>query len=122
MGSATTPADSSLAVFDLHTNKRVAYVATGLHDVVGVAVSPRTNRIYAVDFASAATDQGGLFRLDLVTEDGETVCKTTRLMPLDRPSALAFAPDGTLFITTWGSLSEAHQEGCLVRIYEDSQL
>lgn len=122
MGSPTTPADSSVTVFDLKANRRIAQVATGLHDIVGLAISPKTNRVYAVDFSSVAPEQGGLYRLDLIDDEGETVCKATRLMPLDRPSALAFTPDGTLFVATWGSLSADYQDGLLVRIYNDSNL
>ena len=97
-------------------------MATGLHDIVGLAISPQSGRLYAVDFASIAPEEGGLYRLDLKKDEGEMVCRATRLMPLDRPTAMAFTPDGTLFVTSLGSLNREHEGGLLIRVYNDSKL
>lgn len=122
MGELHTPNDSLLTVYDPKSGGLLMNVATQLHDVTGVAISPQSGRIYAVDFSSMAPEEGGLYRLDLVKDGPETICKPTLLMSLDRPSALAFAPDGTLFITTFGSHTAEAKGGLLVRIYNDSKL
>ncbi|MBX3415457.1 MAG: hypothetical protein KF708_22425 [Pirellulales bacterium] len=122
MGDLHTPNDSLLTVYDPKAGGLLMNVATQLHDVTGVAISPQSGRIYAVDFSWMAPEEGGLYRLDLVKDGPETICKPTLLMSLDRPSALAFAPDGTLFITTFGSHTAEQKGGLLVRIYNDSKL
>lgn len=122
MGELHTPNDSLLTVYDPKSGGLLMNVATQLHDVTGVAISPQSGRIYAVDFSWMAPEEGGLYRLDLVKDGPETICKPTLLMSLDRPSALAFAPDGTLFITTFGSHTAEAKGGLLVRIYNDSKL
>lgn len=122
MGELHTPNDSLLTVYDPKSGGLLLNVATQLHDITGVAISPQSGRIYAVDFSWMAPEEGGLYRLDLVKDGPETICKPTLLMSLDRPSALAFAPDGTLFITTFGSHTAEQKGGLLVRIYNDSKL
>jgi len=51
----------------------------------------------APDFAWMKSDEGGLFRIDA----SQTGVKTSKIASLDKPTALAFAPDGTLWGTTW---------------------
>ena len=43
-------------------------------------------------------------------------------MNLDRPTGMAFAEDGTLYITTCGSTNAEHRGGVLVRVYNESKL
>lgn len=122
MGEVNIPNDSRLTFYDPNNGELLLDVPTQLHDVVGVAISPQTGRIYAVDFSWIAPEEGGLYRLDLGKDEEEWICKPTLLMPLDRPSAMAFAEDGELFITTFGSHTGEHKGGLLVRIYNDSKL
>ena len=122
MGEVNVPNDSRLTVYDPKSGRLLLDVATGLHDIAAVAISPQTGRIYAVDFAWMAPEEGGLYRLDLRRDGDEYECKAALLMPLDRPSAAAFAPDGTLWVTTFGSLTKEQRGGTLVRVYNDSKL
>jgi hypothetical protein len=122
MGEPNVPSDSHLTFYELQTGKAYLDVAAKLNDVVSIAVSPQSGRIYALDFSWMAPNEGGLYRLDLTKDGDEWICKPALLMPLDRPSAMAFSPDGELFITTFGSHSQEHKGGLLVRIYNDSKL
>ena len=122
MGEPNVPADSHLTFYELQTGKAYLDVAAKLNDVTSIAVSPQTGRIYALDFSWIAPNEGGLYRLDLTKDGEEWICKPALLMPLDRPSAMAFSPEGELFITTFGSHSQEHKGGLLVRIYNDSKL
>ncbi|MCA9102229.1 MAG: hypothetical protein R3C10_08800 [Pirellulales bacterium] len=122
MGSLDVPADSRISFFDSRNGRAYLDVPTGLNDVTGLAISPKTGRMYATDFSHIAPDEGGLYRIDLVKDAGEWICEPVRLMTLNAPSGLAFRDDGELMITTFKSHSSEHKGGLLIRIYNDSKL
>lgn len=122
MGEANDQADSTILIYDPQSGRTLASVATGLCDLVALAVSPKSGRLYGLDMAGNSASPGGLYRLDLKNEDGEMVCKPARMMTLDRPTGMAFRPDGELLITTKGTHSKEYEGGLLVRIYNDSEL
>ncbi len=122
MGEVNVPNDSRLTLYEAQTGKAYLDVPAKLNDVVSIAVSPQSGRIYALDFSWIAPGEGGLYRLDLTKDGDEWICKPALLMPLDRPSAMAFTPEGELFITTFGPHSQEYKGGLLVRIYNDSKL
>ena len=62
---------------------------TGLYDITALAYSPKTGLLYATDFAWMAPAEGGLFRIDAAASG----VKTTKIASLERPTALAFAPE-----------------------------
>jgi hypothetical protein len=68
-----------------------------LPEVVGLAYSPITERLYAADFA------GGIHRIDNASEPGRPASHVVRIADVPRPTALAFAPDGSLYVTTFGT-------------------
>lgn len=112
-GEVGTPGDALLTFYDAE-GKLTKKLATGLHDITGLAYSPKTGKLYAVDFAWADTTQGGLFELAV---DGDTV-KANKILSLDRPSALAFDKDGGLFITVFGTGKDTGEKpkGGLIRL------
>ena len=114
-GENNKPQDSLLTFYSAKTGKMLMNLETKLYDITGLAYSPKTGLLYATDFAWMKTDEGGLFRLDA---SGNTV-KTTKIASLDKPTALAFAPDGTLYITVIGPKAEgenASKQGKLLKI------
>lgn len=114
MGEMNVPGDSLLTIYDAKSGKLKNKYETGLHDIAGVAYSPKTGKLYAVDFAWSDTSKGGLFEL---TIDGDKV-KTSKVLSLDKPTALAFDKDGALYITQFGSAEEGSEDlpGSVVRI------
>ena len=114
-GENNKPNDSLLTFYSAKTGKMLMNLETKLYDITGLAYSPKTGLLYATDFAWMKTDEGGLFRLDA---SGNSV-KTTKIASLDKPTALAFAPDGTLYITVIGPKAEgenASKQGKLLKI------
>jgi DNA-binding beta-propeller fold protein YncE len=114
-GENNKPHDSLLSFYSAKTGKLMMNLETQLYDITALAYSPKTGLLYATDFAWMKTDEGGLYRLDA---SGNMV-KAVKIASLDKPTALAFAPDGTLYITVIGPKGEnenASKQGKLLKI------
>jgi len=123
MGEITDQKDSLLTFYDQKSKSLLLSLSTDIYDLVGLAYSPKTGRLYGVDFSWADPKQGGLYRLDAVRRDGKQVVKATKLIDLDQPTALAFNDDGELFVTVFGNgdgedESKAPATGKLLKIGE----
>lgn len=112
MGEMNVPGDSLLTFYDPKSGKLLRKFATGLSDIAGLAYSPTTGKLYAVDFSWAEPQNGGLFELD------PTSGKATKVAPLDKPTALAFDGRGRLYITQFGTAAEGATTpaGALLRV------
>ena len=112
-GEVNTPGDSLLTFYGADGKLTKKYT-TGLHDICGLAYSPKTGKLYAADFAWADTTQGGVYEL---TIEGDA-CKATKVLGLDRPTALAFDKDGALLVTVFGTGKDTGDKpkGGLLRI------
>lgn len=104
-GEVNMAGDGLLSIYDADTGALVMSAPSGLSDLCGLAYSPKSGKLYGVDFAWADTTQGGLFRLD-VTVDPATNAMTVapvKIVALDKPTALAFNPEGVLYVTAFGT-------------------
>jgi hypothetical protein len=72
-------------------------LATDLNQLSGLAYSPTSGSLYAADFA------GGIHRIDDASEPGRPACRSVQIADVSGPTALAFAPDGALYVVTFGS-------------------
>lgn len=119
MGEVNIPGDSLLTIYDPKTGELVAKAETGLSDIAALAYSPKTGKLYCVDFAWAKPADGGLFRLDVSQEKGKPMSvNAVKIASLDKPSAMAFAADGTLYVTVFGTQAEGSdaRPGKLVKL------
>ncbi|QDU78767.1 hypothetical protein Pla110_04710 [Polystyrenella longa] len=114
MGEMNVPSDSLLTFYDPATGELKRSLKTELSDIAGLAYSPETSKLYAVDFSWVAPENGGLFELAV---DGETVT-ATKIMSLDKPTSLAFGKEGQLYVTQFGSEPPegAESAGSLIEI------
>lgn len=110
MGEITDAKDSLITFYDQQSKSVLLNLPTELHDLVGLAYSPETGRLYAVDFSWADPSQGALYRLDAVRREGKQAVKAVKLIALPRPTSLAFAPSGELYITVFGEVEEGDEE------------
>ncbi len=119
MGEITVPEDSLLTFYGPRTGRMLANFETGLFDICDLAYSPSNERLYAVDFAWMDTAQGGLFRLDQSSEDGQQTVNSVKVAGLDKPTSLAFAPDGTLYVTIIGTAENDEKPGKVLKFSGD---
>jgi hypothetical protein len=70
---------------------------TELKNLAALAVSPTTGSLYAANF------DGGIHRIDDASKPGQPACRTVEVADAARPTSIAFAPDGLLYLTTFGS-------------------
>jgi DNA-binding beta-propeller fold protein YncE len=98
--------DSVIAFFDPADGSLKRKMNAGLYDVTGLAYSPKTKKLYATDFAWKKPRDGGLFEL---TVDGDKM-KATRIVALEKPAALAFAPAGHLYVTVFDAQLEGAEK------------
>jgi len=121
MGEINKPKDSLLTFYRATDGKMLMNLETGLFDITALAYSPR-GRLYALDFAWMEEKEGGLYRLDkTVDENGKQGVTPVKVLALDKATAMAFAPDGTLYVTVIGTKEEGKEElpGKLIKIKGD---
>jgi hypothetical protein len=103
MGDLNHPRDSFLSFYSGKNRRLLLSLKTDLFDITALAYSPKTELLYAADFAWMEPMEGGLYRLDMALVGGIQAVKPTRLVQLDRPTAMVFSGDGTLFVTIVGA-------------------
>jgi hypothetical protein len=79
-----------------------------------VAYSAKSGNLYALATAYGK-DVQGLFRVDDAREPGEQQIIATNLADIKRATAMAFAPDGALYVTTLGEEDE-DDDGALLKV------
>lgn len=121
MGEINVPGDSLITFYDLEGDgKMLLNLKSGLHDICAVAYSKR-GQMYVLDYAWADNSQGGLFQV-LEDNDAESGMKTEKIMSLDKPTAMAFDADGSLYITIVGEAADANSKGKLLKITKEAGL
>ncbi|MEE2706253.1 MAG: hypothetical protein VX988_04335 [Planctomycetota bacterium] len=119
MGEITVANDSLLTFYDAASGDALMNLKTGLHDIASLAYSPQSGRLYAVDFAwGERSADGGVFRLDSKLVGGKQTIEAVKVAKLDKPAAIAFAPDGTMYVAIFGSPQQGSDKkpGKLIRI------
>lgn len=101
MGEITVPQDSLLTFYN-SAGKMLMNMETGLFDITAVAYAPN-GFLYATDYAWMDTGEGGLFQLIAKQQNGESTVEAKKIVGLDKPTAMAFAGNGELYVTVFGS-------------------
>jgi hypothetical protein len=90
---------------------------TALREITGLAYSPKSGNLFALAAANTKGEQG-LFRIDDASKPGQPGAVEVKLAEIERPSALAFGPDGVLYVTTFGDEDE-DKGGALLKVTGD---
>lgn len=98
--------ESMLAFFDPKAKKLLLQCPTGLSDIAGLAYSPRTGWLYAVQLSPDDATKAGLYRLDRSLKENRQGANAVRISALDRPTAAVFAPNGSLYATVLGKTGD----------------
>lgn len=112
-GALDASQDGKISIHNPADGATLLSLDTKLHDVVGLAYSPTTGNLYAADFSAAAPDDGGVHRIDDASRPGRPACRSVKIADIRRPTALAFGPDGALYVTAFGDTDD---DGALVKI------
>ncbi len=105
MGEISIPGDALLTFYRESNGEMLVNYETGLSDITSLAYSPG-GQLYALDFVWTDTKAGGLFHLVATKEDGKDGVKASKIVGLDKPTAMVFHKDGDLFATVIGTSSE----------------
>ncbi|MCH7726303.1 MAG: hypothetical protein IH991_07480 [Planctomycetes bacterium] len=122
MGEITVPEDSLLTFYNAKKGKMLLNLETGLYDITGLAYSPGDkSQLYALDFAwmkrdpdSGQNSEAGLFHI-VANRKNKQSAKVKKVIGLNQPTAMAFAEDGTLYVTL-GNDQSTEKTGKLVKI------
>ncbi len=121
MGEINIPGDGLLTFYDPETKEVRLNLETELNDITAVAYSNR-KQLYVLDYSWAAPEDGGLFHVWAEPEDRSSV-HYEKLASLDKPTAMAFHPDGSLYITVRGEADDEHNsQGKLIRVPAGAEL
>ena len=119
MGEVNLPNDSQLTFYSASTGKKLLNLETKLFDITALAYHPKSGLLYATDFAWMEPKEAGLYRIDRGAKEGDAAVKVSKVVALEKPTAMAFAPDGTLYVTMIGAPGAeetAAKTGKLVKI------
>lgn len=114
LGKLLEVRDSQLVFMDPFSGTVFMQLDAGLFDMVGLAYSP-SGQLYAIDFAWQNPETGGVYRLDDARWEGRPACRAVKIASVVRPTSLAFASNGTLLVTAFGS-SDKPKLGKIVKI------
>jgi hypothetical protein len=121
-GAFDKPHDSAVSFYNPKDKGKLLLTApTGMSDLIGLGYSPRSGNLYALDLSWSDPKEAGLYRIDAARPDGRMAAKAIKITSLERPTAMTFAPDGTLYATVLGAAKDGSNEktGQVVRITGD---
>lgn len=111
-GTANSPGDSVLVFCDPQDGKILKHYLLGIHDITGLAYGPKQGRLFATDFNQGNPLEGALVKV-IGTAEGS---RCQEMQKLERPTSLAFSPEGDLYITLAGNPAAETPDGKLIRI------
>jgi sugar lactone lactonase YvrE len=118
MGHTDDQRDSVVAFYTPASGEPAMVLNTGLYDITGLAYNAQSGDLYATDFAWAKPEAGGVYRLEAIEVEGRQSCRPVKIAPAMRPTALAFTPDGSLYVTAMGARNTVDEPptGVLLKI------
>ncbi|HTQ39933.1 MAG TPA: hypothetical protein VMJ32_12970 [Pirellulales bacterium] len=114
----------TLAFYQVRNGSLIMSMPLALTDVVSLAYSPESGRLYALSSSPVKSSDDGLYRLDAGKGDDRATVKAVKLAGLERPSGMAFSSDNTLYVSVLGAADGAKnddsaKQGKLLKITGD---
>ncbi|MEL7497029.1 MAG: hypothetical protein AAFN77_05425 [Planctomycetota bacterium] len=108
----TEKAKDSLLCFYSEEGAHLDTFKLGMFDITGLAYGPKHGRLFATDFSWTDPKQGGLYKI--IATKTDQGCKAKLMQRLERPTSLAFAKNGDLYVTLAGDPSAEKPDGKLI--------
>jgi hypothetical protein len=105
MGEINVPEDSLLTFYGTGDGKMRLNYPIKMHDIDALAYAPN-GQLFALDFAWLDTTKGCLFQMVRAGDDKTPSVESKRLIDLDKPTAMVFDAQGTLYVTIIGTPAE----------------
>ena len=93
---------TELAFLNPVSGETLLKLKTDLPRIVALAYQPSTGDLFAACATTRQASADGIYRLDDHSQSGTRTCRATKVADIKRPTAIAFAADGTLYITALG--------------------
>jgi hypothetical protein len=120
--STNAPGDpsqpSQLLFFNPLDRRIVMQLPTDLRRIVALAYSPKSGNLFAANSPTAADGRAGIYRVDANNQQGASACTSVKIADVGNPTAIAFAPDGALYVTASGD-SNNKNAGVLLKLTGD---
>ena len=109
-GALDDSRDSRLSFYRSTDGRLLLNLEIELLDVIAVqygAPKPPSNKadLYVLDLANASPEMAGLYRLVAEFRSGKQAVRAVKIASLDRPTAMAIASDGSMYVTVLGPAS-----------------
>jgi hypothetical protein len=111
-GSSGTCSIRYLSPLDSRT---VLEVRTTLQNITSLVFAAKSGNLFAANSASADAG-GGIYRIDDASEPGLPISEAVKIVSVDRPTGMAFGPDGTLYATALGKTDGEENSGVLLKL------
>jgi hypothetical protein len=122
MGEVAAPPDSLVCVYNEAGELEIRAELEDIFDICALAYSPKTKKLYGVDFNWPGKEPGALLSIEIKKGAGvEGTAIVKKIMDLDKPTGMAFKADGTLYVTSLGTAAAGSTEkpGKLLKINGD---
>jgi hypothetical protein len=113
------PAQPSKLIFFGPLDRRVVMrLPTDRLHIVALAYSPKSGDLFVASSPEDGNNPGGIYRIDGVNGAGAPSCTAVKIADVGNPTALAFAPDGAVYVTDAGDLKRK-DAGALLKLTDD---
>jgi hypothetical protein len=113
-----SPQPSNLAFFSPLDRRIVMQLSTDLQRIVALAYSPKSGNLFVANSATTGEGRSGIYRIDRVVRPKAAACSAVKIADVHSPTALAFAPDGALYVTASGGTGGMNA-GALLKLTGD---
>jgi hypothetical protein len=106
---------SRLAFFSPLDRRIIMQIPTDLRRIVALTYSPKSGNLYAANSPMTENGRAGIYRIDSSGKPDVPSCSAVKVADAPRPTALSFAPDGALYVTSNGN-SKSNDAGVLLKL------